>query len=51
MDSREITFLIGFLMLGVAPIFAKHLSAGTTEMIMLLGIIIATSTAFCKTSK
>ncbi|MCK9197679.1 MAG: hypothetical protein M0P16_11940 [Syntrophales bacterium] len=51
MDSREITFLIGFLTLGVAPIFASQLSEGMTEMIMLLGMIIATSTAFCKSSK
>jgi len=50
MDSREITFLIGFLILGIAPVFAKHLVAGATEAIMLLGMIIATSAAFSKSS-
>jgi hypothetical protein len=46
MDSRERTFLIGFILLGVAPVFAKHLGPGITEMIMLFGIIISMSTAF-----
>jgi hypothetical protein len=50
MDSRERTFLIGFVLLGVAPVFAKHLGPGVTEMIMLIGIIISTSTAFLKSS-
>ncbi|MDO9558983.1 MAG: hypothetical protein Q7I89_04765 [Syntrophales bacterium] len=50
MDSREITFLIGFLILGIAPVFAKHVAFGVTELIMLLGIIISTSAAFSKSS-
>lgn len=48
MDSREITFLIGFLILGIAPVFAKFLVFGATESIMLLGMIISTSAAFSK---
>jgi len=50
MDSREKIFLIGFVLLGVAPVFAKHLVPGVTELIMLLGIIISTSTAFFQSS-
>jgi hypothetical protein len=50
MDSREITFLIGFLILGIAPVFAKHLALGVTELLMLLGIVISLSTAFSKSS-
>ena len=50
MNSREIIFLIGFLLLGIIPVFAKHLVAGATEIIMLLGIIISMSTAFSKSS-
>jgi hypothetical protein len=49
MDSREVTFLIGFLMLGIAPVFAGDLISGVTELIMLLGMIISTSAAFSKT--
>jgi len=48
MDSREITFLIGFLILGITPIFAGSLAFGVTELIMLLGILISTSAAFSK---
>ena len=50
MDSREKTFLLGFLILGIVPVFAKHLAVGLTEALMLLGIIIATSAAFSKSS-
>ena len=48
MNSREITFLIGFLILGITPVFAQQLIPGATELLMLLGIIISTSTAFSK---
>ncbi|HOU78197.1 MAG TPA: hypothetical protein PK175_09870 [Syntrophales bacterium] len=50
MDSRELTFLIGFLILGIVPVFAKHLAAGAAELIMLLGMIISMSAAFSKSS-
>lgn len=50
MDSREITFLLGFILLGVAPVFAKHLVAGAAEMIMLLGMVISTAAAFFKSA-
>jgi len=50
MDTREVTFLIGFLILGITPIFAGSLAFGVTELIMLLGIIIATSAAFFKSA-
>ena len=50
METRELVFLIGFITLGVVPVFAKHLAAGNTEIIMLLGMIVAASTAFFKSS-
>jgi len=50
MDSREILFLIGFLILGIAPIFAKHLVTGAMELIMMLGMILSISAAFSKSS-
>ncbi|MFH1080078.1 MAG: hypothetical protein V1766_07425 [Pseudomonadota bacterium] len=50
MDSREVTFLIGFVLLGAAPVFAKHLAFGLTELIMTIGMIIAVSTAFSKST-
>jgi hypothetical protein len=46
MSAREITFLIGFVILGVAPIYAGSFAFGVTEIIMLLGIVISTSAAF-----
>jgi len=46
MNSREVIFLIGFLILGITPVFAQCLVTGATELLMLLGIIISTSTAF-----
>lgn len=48
MNSREIIFLIGFLILGITPVFAQHLVAGATELLMLAGIVISTATAFAK---
>ena len=48
MNSREITFLIGFLILGITPVFAQSLLAGVTELLMLLGIVISTLAAFSK---
>lgn len=48
MNSREIIFLIGFLILGIIPVFAQYLVAGATELLMLAGIIISTSAAFAK---
>ena len=48
MNSREIIFLIGFAILGITPLFAQQLVAGATELIMLAGMIISTSTAFIK---
>jgi len=48
MESREVIFLIGFLMLGIAPLFAGSLVFGATELIMILGMIISTLTAFAK---
>lgn len=50
MDGREITFLLGFLILGITPVFAGQLVAGATELIMLLGIVIASSAAFFKST-
>ncbi len=46
MNSREIIFLIGFAILGITPLFAQHLVAGATELLMLAGIAISTATAF-----
>ena len=46
MNSREIIFLIGFAILGIAPLFAQNLVAGATELLMLIGMIISTSAAF-----
>lgn len=46
MSAREITFLIGFIILGVTPVYAGSLAFGVTEIIMLLGMVISTSAAF-----
>lgn len=48
MNSREIIFLIGFLILGITPVFAQHLVSGATELLILAGIVISTLTAFAK---
>ncbi len=48
MNSREIIFLIGFLILGITPVFAQQLPGGAAELIMLAGMLISTSTAFAK---
>jgi len=48
MDSREVMFLIGFLMLGIAPVFAGYFAFGVTELTMLLGMVISTAAAFSK---
>lgn len=50
MSSREITFLIGFLIIGIAPVFAEHLVASATEIIMIVGMVISTSAAFSKSA-
>ena len=48
MNSREIIFFIGFAILGITPLFAQHLVAGATELLMLAGMVISMSTAFIK---
>jgi hypothetical protein len=50
MSSREITFLIGFLILGIAPVFAGNLTASATEIIMIVGMLISTAAAFFKSA-
>jgi hypothetical protein len=45
MDSSEGRFLLGFILLGVAPLVAVF-GAGLTIGIMILGMLIATSAAF-----
>jgi hypothetical protein len=45
MDSSEGKFLLGFVLLGVAPVIAVF-GAGITIGIMILGMLIAVSAAF-----
>jgi hypothetical protein len=45
MDSSEGRFLLGFVLLGVAPLFAV-MSTGVTIAVMILGMLIAVSAAF-----
>jgi|WetSurMetagenome_2_1015567.scaffolds.fasta_scaffold1734632_2 hypothetical protein len=45
MDSSEGKFLLGFVLLGVAPVVAVF-GAGLTIGIMILGMLIAVSAAF-----
>jgi len=45
MDSLEGRFLLGFILLGVAPVIAVF-GAGLTIGIMILGMLIAASAAF-----
>jgi len=45
MDSLESRFLLGFILLGVAPVIAVF-GTGITIGIMILGMLIATSAAF-----
>jgi len=45
MDSLEGRFLLGFILLGVAPLIAVF-GAGLTIGIMILGMLIAASAAF-----
>jgi hypothetical protein len=45
MDSLEGRFLLGFILIGVAPLIAVF-GAGLTIGIMILGMLIAVSAAF-----
>jgi hypothetical protein len=45
MDSLESRFLLGFIILGIAPVIAVF-GAGITIGLMILGMLIATSAAF-----
>lgn len=45
MDSLEGRFLLGFILIGIAPLLAVF-GAGLTIGIMILGMLIATSVAF-----
>lgn len=45
MDSSEGKFLLGFVLLGLAPLFAV-VNPGITIGILILGMLIAFSTAF-----
>ncbi|MBN1830247.1 MAG: hypothetical protein JW884_14035 [Deltaproteobacteria bacterium] len=45
MDGRESRFAFGFLLLGIAPLFAS-LSAGVGMVIFLAGLVIGTLCAF-----
>lgn len=46
MDAREGRFAFGFLLLGLAPILATAGSAGLGATIFIVGLLVATSTAF-----
>jgi hypothetical protein len=45
MDSSESRFLLGFIILGIAPLVAVF-GAGITIGLLILGMLIATSAAF-----
>jgi len=45
MDSLEGRFLLGFVLLGIAPLIAVF-GAGLTIGLMILGMLIAVSAAF-----
>lgn len=45
MDSLESMFLLGFILLGVAPVIAVF-GTGITIGLMILGMLIAASAAF-----
>ena len=45
MDSLESRFLLGFILLGIAPVLAVF-GTGITIGLMILGMLIATSVAF-----
>jgi hypothetical protein len=45
MDSLESRFLLGFIILGIAPVIAVF-GTGITIGLMILGMLIATSAAF-----
>ena len=45
MDSLEARFLLGFILLGIAPVIAVF-GTGITIGLMILGMLIAASAAF-----
>jgi len=46
MDSKEARFAFGFLLLGLAPLFATAGGAGLGVVFFIIGILIAISPAF-----
>jgi len=46
MDTREARFVLGFVMLGLTPLFASAAGAGVGIVIFTAGMLISTSSAF-----
>jgi hypothetical protein len=46
MDAREARFALGFVMMGLAPLFATAAGATVGIVIFAAGMLISTSTAF-----
>lgn len=46
MDAREVRFVFGFLLLGIAPILATAGGAGLGAAVFTAGLLVATSSAF-----